>query len=218
MNLESSRATALRGMARWSKRPQPSFGSGRQGGGEPCLESGHAELLVRCLDVPLLFMDTTGHACWRNSAAGRLVETDPVTWYRALTAAAAAILRQMPTGDLAMRSVGMVRVGDAKYVVRGCALPVRAGHALAALHLQRVCLVRRAPAVLRDRCGLTVQETRVATLMAGGYSDAEIGRRLGISPHTARSHAERVRRKLQVRSRAQVNRVLLVEWTGEQEV
>jgi len=174
---------------------------------------------MRCIDVPLLVMDAKGHECWRNSAAARIMERDHGAWRRALAAAAAAILREktLATGG-AMRSVATVHAGEAKYVIRGCALAVHGRPALAAVHVQRVCLVRRSPSALRDRYGLTGQEARVAALMAGGYADVEIGRRLGISPHTARSHAERVRRKLHVRSRAQISRVLHAEWSGEQEV
>ena len=56
----------------------------------------------------------------------------------------------------------------------------------------------------RLRFGLTAQETAVARLMAARRSDAEIGAALGISPHTARTHAERVRRKLGVARRTEV--------------
>ena len=54
------------------------------------------------------------------------------------------------------------------------------------------------------RAGLTRQEQAVARLMAERRTDAEIATALGISPHTARTHAERVRRKLGVSRRAAV--------------
>jgi DNA-binding CsgD family transcriptional regulator len=55
-----------------------------------------------------------------------------------------------------------------------------------------------------DRFGLTPQELAVAQLMAERRTDAEIGAALGISPNTARTHAERVRRKLRVARRTEV--------------
>jgi DNA-binding CsgD family transcriptional regulator/PAS domain-containing protein len=54
------------------------------------------------------------------------------------------------------------------------------------------------------RFGLTAQELAVARLMAERRTDAEIGAALGISPNTARTHAERVRRKLGVARRTEV--------------
>jgi DNA-binding CsgD family transcriptional regulator len=57
---------------------------------------------------------------------------------------------------------------------------------------------------LQTRFGLTVQELAVARLMAERRTDPEIGAALGISPNTARTHAERVRRKLGVTRRTDV--------------
>jgi DNA-binding CsgD family transcriptional regulator len=57
---------------------------------------------------------------------------------------------------------------------------------------------------LRARFGLTAQELAVARRMAERRTDSEIGAALGISPNTARTHAERVRRKLGVARRTEV--------------
>ena len=57
---------------------------------------------------------------------------------------------------------------------------------------------------LRARFGLTAREVAVARLLAERLSDAEIAARLGTSPHTARTHAERVRAKLRVARRHDV--------------
>jgi DNA-binding CsgD family transcriptional regulator len=59
-----------------------------------------------------------------------------------------------------------------------------------------------------ERFGLTAQECAVAELMGARRTDAEIGAALGISPNTARTHAERVRRKLGVSRRTQVAELL----------
>jgi DNA-binding CsgD family transcriptional regulator len=64
---------------------------------------------------------------------------------------------------------------------------------------------------LRARHGLTVAQARVAVLLAEGKRDQEVAAKLVISPHTARHHAEAVRRKLGVGSRAEVARRVLEE-------
>jgi non-specific serine/threonine protein kinase len=57
---------------------------------------------------------------------------------------------------------------------------------------------------IRERFDLTAQEIRVARQIAEGLRNDAIARRLGISPHTARRHTERILEKLGVASRAQV--------------
>jgi DNA-binding CsgD family transcriptional regulator len=57
-------------------------------------------------------------------------------------------------------------------------------------------------AALRERFGLSRAEARVACLLARGCTNAEISKRLFISPHTARHHTEKILRKLGVESRA----------------
>lgn len=51
---------------------------------------------------------------------------------------------------------------------------------------------------------LTGRELEVADLIAEGLTNLAIARRLSVAPRTAESHAENIRRKLQVRSRAQI--------------
>ncbi len=52
--------------------------------------------------------------------------------------------------------------------------------------------------------GLSQREREVATLVAEGLTSREIGSRLSISPRTAETHVENLRRKLGFRSRSQV--------------
>lgn len=54
---------------------------------------------------------------------------------------------------------------------------------------------------LMARHGLTPREAEVTVLLALGASDREVARRLGISPHTARKHAEHIFSKLDIHSR-----------------
>jgi DNA-binding CsgD family transcriptional regulator len=56
---------------------------------------------------------------------------------------------------------------------------------------------------LRTRFGLTGRELEVAALLSDGRSNAAIAAALGISPHTARHHTQRVLGKLGVHSRAE---------------
>ena len=51
---------------------------------------------------------------------------------------------------------------------------------------------------------LTAREIEVATLIAEGLTNASIATRLSVAPRTAEAHVENIRRKLQVRSRAQI--------------
>jgi len=53
---------------------------------------------------------------------------------------------------------------------------------------------------------LTARELEVAALIADGLTDDSVARRLAIAPRTAQAHAENIRRKLDVRSRAQIAR------------
>jgi DNA-binding CsgD family transcriptional regulator len=56
---------------------------------------------------------------------------------------------------------------------------------------------------LQDEYGMTPREVEVAQLLSEGLSNTAIARQLGISPHTARHHTQRVLAKLGVHSRAE---------------
>jgi pimeloyl-ACP methyl ester carboxylesterase len=58
---------------------------------------------------------------------------------------------------------------------------------------------------------LTGRELEVAALIAEGLTNQAIARRLSVAPRTAEAHVENIRRKLQVRSRAQI-----AAWVTEQ--
>ena len=51
---------------------------------------------------------------------------------------------------------------------------------------------------------LTSRQREVVELIAAGCSNEEIGRRLGISPRTAKAHCDVLRQKLGVRRRRQI--------------
>jgi DNA-binding CsgD family transcriptional regulator len=51
---------------------------------------------------------------------------------------------------------------------------------------------------------LTSRELEVARLVADGLTNQAIASRLSVAPRTAEAHVENIRRKLEVRSRAQI--------------
>jgi DNA-binding CsgD family transcriptional regulator len=71
----------------------------------------------------------------------------------------------------------------------------------------------RRPALVATRhlqveYGMTPREVEVAILLAEGCSNSIVARRLGISPHTARHHTQRVLGKLGVHSRSEAGALL----------
>jgi DNA-binding CsgD family transcriptional regulator len=59
--------------------------------------------------------------------------------------------------------------------------------------------------VLKDQpIGLTDRQRQVVALIAAGYSNDEVGARLGISPRTAKAHCDVLRQKLGVPRRRQI--------------
>jgi DNA-binding CsgD family transcriptional regulator len=60
----------------------------------------------------------------------------------------------------------------------------------------------------------TVRQRQVVHLLAQGYSNVEIAERLGISPRTAKAHADVLRMKLSVDRRRQIPAAFR-ELTGE---
>lgn len=65
------------------------------------------------------------------------------------------------------------------------------------------------PEAIEERYGLTPREAAVALLLAEGYSDKAVAKDLGISWHTARTHAKNVFAKLEITSRAEIPLSLL---------
>ncbi|MFW6330529.1 MAG: helix-turn-helix transcriptional regulator [Gemmatimonadota bacterium] len=67
---------------------------------------------------------------------------------------------------------------------------------------------------LSGRYGLTPRQAQVAQLLARGDSNHDIADRLGISPHTARHHAQRVLEKVGTHSRKAVGLRFLADRRG----
>lgn len=62
---------------------------------------------------------------------------------------------------------------------------------------------------------LTERQRQVAALIVAGFSNNEVGERLGISPRTARAHADAVRHKLGVARRRHISRAYLAANEGD---
>jgi DNA-binding CsgD family transcriptional regulator len=55
-----------------------------------------------------------------------------------------------------------------------------------------------------QRRAFTTRQRQVVALIAAGCSNEEVGRRLGLSPRTAKAHSDALRRKLGVPKRRQI--------------
>jgi ATP/maltotriose-dependent transcriptional regulator MalT len=55
-----------------------------------------------------------------------------------------------------------------------------------------------------ESLNITDRQRQVVELIAAGYSNEEVGRRLGISTRTAKAHADVLRQKLRVARRRQI--------------
>ncbi|HXF98659.1 MAG TPA: helix-turn-helix transcriptional regulator [Gaiellaceae bacterium] len=56
----------------------------------------------------------------------------------------------------------------------------------------------------KQPAALTKRQREIVALIAAGYSNDEVGARLGISPRTAKAHSDVLRQKLGVRRRRQI--------------
>jgi DNA-binding NarL/FixJ family response regulator len=106
-------------------------------------------------------------------------------------------------GDAAYRDV---RTAAGRYSIRAVAITGRVVDLgpVVLVALERVTPTPLGDAELQMRYWLTEREIQVARLMAAGFSNPQIARRLGTSTHTARRHSERVLMKLGVHRRAEV--------------
>jgi DNA-binding CsgD family transcriptional regulator len=172
--------------------------------------------------------DAAGTLVHRTPALGRLLAADPER--ARVEQALGTVARAVGTLAHGRRALGAaappgaaeqrVATAAATYTVRATLLPDDAARILVELvpavgpsrHPSPVAATPTAEAAsdaaLRARFGLTAQECQVARHMAARRTDAEIGAALGISPNTARTHAERVRRKLGVARRGGIAAVI----------
>ena len=117
-------------------------------------------------------------------------------------------------GEIAVEAISVLEVPteEEHYRLRGSYVGLdlfgRGGSVMVALERPAATLL--SAQVLRERFGLSKQESRIAHLLARGKSNAEIAKTLFISPHTARTHTQRVLGKLGVCARAEVATKILI--------
>lgn len=173
----------------------------------------HGELLRAFDDMsrPILVADRGRGAVHRNGALERLLSrcTDPgalLDEVGALARCVSLMGRSDPEtmrGETADVEERKVTVGERAYHLR--ALPVAAG-VVTPGRATVVEVAETTPTLpserdLQRRFGLTPRESEVVLLLARGATNREAGEALGISPHTVRSHAQRIFRKLDVTTR-----------------
>jgi DNA-binding NarL/FixJ family response regulator len=122
------------------------------------------------------------------------------------------------------RLVGAIEAGATGYVLKGCSSEelieaieqIQAGGAPISALLARMLLKRfrteteadpMSPGTPLARQVLSSREVDVLKLVAQGYVNKEIARKLDISSHTVGSHIKNLYRKLSVHSRVQVVRI-----------
>ncbi|HEU4630699.1 MAG TPA: LuxR C-terminal-related transcriptional regulator [Gemmatimonadaceae bacterium] len=165
-------------------------------------------LLLDVLGEALLLCDLDGRPLHANIALQRLLDTSGgAQLRRELELVARGAAPGSRGGAPVEREL---RVGAQMYRVRRSTVGHGFGGPAAAVlvALQPVALQPLRDDELRERYGLTDREIEVARLLAEGRRNAEVARRLGISPFTARNHTERVLAKLRISNRAKVAAVL----------
>ena len=119
--------------------------------------------------------------------------------YALALAAAAAVLNWLEYRYLARAFPGEIYF--ALVAVAFVALGVWAGTRLIPRRTPREPFARNEAAI--RSLGLSRREVEILEAMAGGDSNKEMARRLGISPNTVKTHVARVYEKLEVQRRVQ---------------
>lgn len=112
--------------------------------------------------------------------------------YAALAAGASGFLLKDVTPEYLVAAVRLVRAGDALLAP-----------AITRRLVERFAAAGGPSSVHRDLATLTPRELEVLRLLAGGLSNAELARALGVSEATIKTHVTRILAKLGLRDRAQ---------------
>jgi pimeloyl-ACP methyl ester carboxylesterase/DNA-binding CsgD family transcriptional regulator len=138
------------------------------------------------------------------TVAGRLLEvyygTDVRPLLPAITARTAVLHRE------ADPATGFALGREVASLIPGAVLIPLPGRSHLFYHGEWASVLDATLGFLRDPEGprLTRRELEVARLVAGGLTNHAIASRLSVAPRTAEAHVENIRRKLGVRSRAQI--------------
>ena len=174
--------------------------------------------VLDALGLAAVVLDGRGREVHRTPAMARLLEDDPER------EDLAAVTRRIGGRVAAGRRAGdrvegpgsrTFRTRSSRYEVRAVRLPASvAGRGdLAIATVERLTPALPHPRSLQKRFGLTRREAEVALILARGATNEDAAERLGISPHTVRTHAERIFAKLGIRTRKALALRLLEEDT-----
>ena len=179
--------------------------------------AGHRATLTHALDSlgeGLLLTSPAGEVLHETPALIRILTAEPEAarlrseMHRVAQAVGALARSRAKAHPLSLADPAHweVRTASARYRVHGSALAegLLAPGGVVLVALERLTPEPLSDEALAERFGLTAREIEVARLMAEGAANAEVTRRLGVSVHTARHHAESVRTKLGVHRRGEV--------------
>lgn len=171
---------------------------------------GRRKALQRLLDEvahPLLLYDAGGDLLHRNRAFEALLASDPSTG--SLPEAADRLVTRLGRRHEAVRkaeersALARPEATLEGYRLSASYLPARlAGPEVIVVMVEPPGPILPSVGETMRRFGLTRRQAQVARLMAHGLTDKAIARRLAVRHGTARKHAERVLRKLDLSSRA----------------
>ncbi|WP_432521878.1 response regulator [Kineococcus sp. SYSU DK006] len=143
----------------------------------------------------------------------RMPGTDGIAATREIVAAGLGDVLVLTTFDLDDLVLGALRAGAAGFLLKTADGPtlvdavrrVAAGEGVVAPEVVRTLLGAVAavtpPAPVPDLSGLTAREVEVLRCLGEGLSNADLARRLAISPLTAKTHVSRLLAKLGLSSR-----------------
>jgi len=193
--------------------------------GHPLLSSS-VRLLLDALPDGVACLDDDGQMVWRNRVLERQFavdeEADRLRRELATTAQGLAIRAWGRRHGQVLEEEGAEIVGGEFRTQRGryWLRLLRAEDGDDALVVAIVTRLGVAPtddalATIRTRYRLTQRETEVARLLLEGRPNAEVAYALGISPHTARHHTERLLAKLGLESRNEIFYLVASRRSGE---
>jgi DNA-binding CsgD family transcriptional regulator len=184
-----------------------------------------AQDILDAVDQPLALADARGRLTIRSRALGRLIEADAEggkVWSALgkLASSQSALFEARGWGrrhrtaepclEAALAATAVVETRSGRYVLSAVEAPaaLTGGRHGFLLRAEPMFVATLTPQAAQARFGLTPRELHVARLLAAGARNEAIAAALGISPHTARRHTEKVFAKLGVSSRAAVGPVL----------